>query len=171
MDEPTPVKKGLFSRLRARAARAIRGRLPPRLAALFAEDAEYTIGVGPQLGAALVAGANVGGGLFVNKDGLGHYGSVGVMAGALANLSAGLHFTLVKGGADDFLGVAHLVGVSVAPAFTVVSLLYTREHELLGVTVEWSFGHAMPIEAFGGALKTFGRAWNAQVHVPAPAPA
>ncbi len=149
--------KGLFSKLRSRVAQSLRARLPRQLAAFVAQDAEYTIGVGPCVGLGLLAGANLGGGLFANRDGVGHYRSVGVIAGAVANLSAGLHVTLVKGGADAFLGVAHLVGLSVAPAFTVVTLLYTPKHELLGVTLEWSLGHALPVEAFGGALKTYGR--------------
>ena len=130
-------------------------------------DAQYTLGLGPTVGAGLFGGANLGGGLFVNREGLGHFATVGVIAGAVANVSAGLHMTLVKGGAEAFLGVAHLVGISVAPAFTVVTLLYTTDHELLGITVEWSLGHALPVEAFGGALKTYGRAWSREPSAPA----
>ncbi len=166
MDEIT-AGKGLFARLRRRAAQSVRARLPPRIAALIAEDAQYTLGLGPTVGAGLFGGANLGGGLFVNREGLGHFATVGVIAGAVANVSAGLHMTLVKGGAEAFLGVAHLVGISVAPAFTVVTLLYTTDHELLGITVEWSLGHALPVEAFGGALKTYGRAWSREPSAPA----
>jgi len=152
--------KGALGRLRSRVARALRRVLPARFGALVEEGAEYTLGLGPSLGAGLVVGANAGGGLFWHRGGLGHYGTLGVMAGALANASAGMHVTLVKGGPDAFLGVCHVVGVGVSPAFTFVTALYTPEHELLGVSLELSLGHAVPVELCIGALKTYGRAWS-----------
>jgi hypothetical protein len=153
--------KRALGRLRERVTRALRSVLPRRVAALVKEGAEYTIGLGPSLGAGLVVGANVGGGLFLHRGGMGHYGTLGVVVGAIANASAGLHVTLVKGGPDAFLGVCRVVGVGVSPAFTFVTALYTPEHELLGVSLELSLGHALPLELCIGGLKTYGRAWGA----------
>jgi hypothetical protein len=153
------TSKSALGRLRARLFARLERALPRRLAGLFTPDAQYTIGFGPSLGAGLVVGGAMGGGLFFNRDAMGHYGTVQVIAGAVANASAGMHVTLVKGGPEDFFGVCHVVGLGVSPAFTFVTALYTPEHELLGVSIDFSLGHALPVEACVGALKTYGRAW------------
>lgn len=142
--------------------RWIQKKLPRRLAAFVEEGAEYTVGVGPSLGAGWVIGANAGGGLFWHRNGMGHYGALGVTVGAIANASAGMHMTLVKGGPEAFLGACRVVGVGVSPAFTFVTALYTPEHELLGFSIDLSLGHALPVELCVGALKTYGRAWSSK---------
>lgn len=153
---------GSMSGLRSRVTRASRRLLPPSLVALV-DDGDWTIGIGPTIGGGMLVGGGVSGGLLVDRGGFGYYGTVGLVAGVLANLSAGLHLVVKTGGAEAFFGRSHAVAVSVAPAFSGVTLLYEPglHRRLVGVSFEWSLGgRSLPIEVYVGVLKTRGHAWT-----------
>jgi hypothetical protein len=152
------TRVGVLDQLRAATARRILSRLPPPLLALVDDEkADYAIGIGPNAGGGLLVAGGLGAGLFLHRGGLGYYGSLGWMAGLVGNVSLGVHVTVVKGGAEAFLGLDHAVSVSVAPALASVTLLYTPEHRFIGASVGWGVGQSFPLEACVGVFKTYGR--------------
>ncbi len=108
--------------------------------------ANCTIGIGVGVSGGAAAGAGFGGlagagVLCAPGNKIGYYGTAGGMGGILMEVSASAQVTVVKGGVENFGGVALAVGGSFYAEFGGGGcVLFTPGGEFLGVAVEGGVG-------------------------------
>ena len=125
---------------------------------LAANTSNVTIGVGPVVGAGLLAGGSLGAGIvFAPDNHVGLYGATEVSAGLIASISAALQVTVVGGGLANFGGEGYAIGISGGEGITggVAVLLSTSEH-FQGVSFQAGVGAGLsPIDIYTSAQRTY----------------
>lgn len=121
-------------------------RLLPAVATRF----NVTIGIGPALSAAGVAGAAFGAGImFAPGNRIGFYGSLGGVLGAIVSISATLQVTIVRGGPEVFGGSALAVTIGGGEGVVGSASALLSQGQFIGVTFAMGIGAGItPIEAY-----------------------
>ena len=121
-------------------------RLLPAVATRF----NVTIGIGPALSAAGVAGAAFGAGImFAPGNRIGFYGSLGGVLGAIVSISATLQVTVVRGGPEVFGGSALAITLGGGEGVVGSASALLSQGQFIGVTFAMGVGAGLtPIEAY-----------------------
>lgn len=121
-------------------------RLLPEVATRF----NVTIGIGPSLSGAGVAGAAFGAGImFAPGNRIGFYGSLGGVLGAIVSISATMQVTIVRGGPEVFGGSAVAVTIGGGEGVVGSASALLSQGQFIGVTFAMGIGAGItPIEAY-----------------------
>jgi hypothetical protein len=124
-----------------------------RLLPALCDRFQVTVGIGPAITGAGVAGGSFGAGImFVPGNRVGFYGSIGAVLGAIVSISGTMQVTVVKGGPERFGGTA--IAVTIGGGKGVVgsasALLSTdTPSQFIGVSFAMGVGAGLtPIEAY-----------------------
>ena len=109
-----------------------------------------TLGIGPSITAAGVAGGSFGAGiLFAPGNRIGFYGSLGGVLGAIISISATLQVTVVRGGPEVFGGSALAITIGGGEGVVGSASALISQGHFIGVTFAMGVGAGLtPIEAY-----------------------
>ena len=109
-----------------------------------------TIGIGPALAGADIAGASLSAGiLFAPGSRIGVYGSVGAVLGAIVSISATMQVTIVRGGPEMFGGTALAVSTGGGEGVVGSATALLSGGKFIGVSFAMGVGAGItPIEVY-----------------------
>jgi hypothetical protein len=121
-----------------------------RLLPALANRYNVSIGIGPAISGAAIAGASFGAGvLFAPGSRIGFYGAVGGVLGAIVSISATMQVTVVHGGPEIFGGTATAVSIDGGEGVVGRASALLSEGKFIGVTFALGVGAGLtPIEAY-----------------------
>ena len=121
-----------------------------RLLPAVANRFNVTIGIGPAISGAAVAGASFGAGvMFAPGNRIGFYGAIGGVLGAIVSISATMQVTVVHGGPEVFGGTAVAVSIGGGEGVVGSASALLAEGKFIGVTFALGVGAGLtPIEAY-----------------------
>lgn len=109
-----------------------------------------TIGIGPAITGAGVAGASLSAGILFAPGGrIGVYGSLGAVLGAIVSISATMQVTIVRGGPETFGGTALAVSIGGGEGVVGSASALLSQGRFIGVSFAMGVGAGItPIEAY-----------------------